>query len=149
MLIRAIAAFVALPGIVAFAAPIEIGISTGRSIRCVPLAAVLLGLGIFLLCWCVREFYAAGCGTLAPWDPPKCLVTSGPYEISRNPMYLSVVTILSGWCVLWGSRILVVYTILFLCGFHLRVLWSEEPWATRQFGALWEAYCRRVPRWVL
>jgi protein-S-isoprenylcysteine O-methyltransferase Ste14 len=149
MLIRAMAAFVALPGIFAFALPIKIGISTGLAVRCAAVAAALLCLGIILLLWCVREFYVAGRGTLAPWDPPQHLVTTGPYRISRNPMYVGVVTILVGWCVLWSSRTLVVYTVLFLCGFHLRVLLFEEPWAARQFGAQWHAYRARVPRWVI
>jgi protein-S-isoprenylcysteine O-methyltransferase Ste14 len=149
MLIRAIAAFVALPGMVAFVLPVAIGTSTGRPVRCLGLAAVPLFLGVFLLLWCVREFYVAGRGTLAPWDPPQSLVTTGPYRISRNPMYIGVVTILLGWCALWDSRTLIIYTVLFLCGFHLRVLLFEEPWAARQFGAQWETYRARVPRWVI
>jgi protein-S-isoprenylcysteine O-methyltransferase Ste14 len=149
MLIRAIAAFVVLPGIVAFFLPVSIGISTGLAVRYVAIAAAPLCIGILLLMWSVREFYMAGRGTLAPWDPPLHLVTTGPYRFSRNPMYVGVVTILVGWCVLWGSRMLIVYTVLFLCGFHLRVLWFEEPWAARQFGPQWEAYRGCVPRWVV
>jgi protein-S-isoprenylcysteine O-methyltransferase Ste14 len=149
MLIRAIAAFVALPGIVAFILPIFIGISTGLPVRNAALSAVAICLGIFLLLWCVREFYVAGRGTLAPWDPPRHLEITGPYRLSRNPMYIGVVIILLGWCLLWGSLTLVIYTVLFLCGFHLRVLLFEEPWAARQFGAEWQAYRARVPRWVI
>jgi protein-S-isoprenylcysteine O-methyltransferase Ste14 len=149
MLIRAIVAFVVLPGIVAFVLPVSFGISTGMSVRYVAIAAVPLCIGILLLLWSVREFYIAGRGTLAPWDPPQHLVTTGPYRLSRNPMYIGVVTILVGWCVLWDSRTLIVYTVLFLCGFHLRVLLFEEPWAARQFGAQWEAYRARAPRWVV
>jgi protein-S-isoprenylcysteine O-methyltransferase Ste14 len=149
MLIRAIAAFVALPGIVAFALPIAIGISANLAVRYVALAAVPLCLGIFLLLWCVREFYVAGRGTLAPWDPPQHLVTTGPYRISRNPMYVGVVSSLVGWCVLWASRTLMIYTALFICGFHVRVILFEEPWAARKFGAQWHAYRTRVPRWLI
>jgi protein-S-isoprenylcysteine O-methyltransferase Ste14 len=149
MIIRAIAAFVALPGIVAFAVPVAIGVSTGLPVGCLALAAVPLCFGITLLLWCVREFYVAGRGTLAPWDLPRHLVTTGPYRISRNPMYIGVVTILVGWCVLWDSRTLVIYTAFFQCGFHLRVLLFEEPWAARQFGAEWQVYRARVPRWII
>jgi protein-S-isoprenylcysteine O-methyltransferase Ste14 len=149
MLIRAIAAFVALPGIVAFALPLTIGICSGFPVRHVALGAVPLCLGIILLLWCVREFYVAGRGTSAPWDPPQHLVTTGPYRLSRNPMYIAVVTILVGWCVLWSSPTLIIYTSLFLFGFHLRVRLFEEPWAARRFGAQWQKYRARVPRWVI
>ena len=99
--------------------------------------------------WCVREFYVSGRGTLAPWDPPKHLVTGGPYRFSRNPMYIGVVTILAGWCALWGSRTLVIYSVLSAPGFHLRVLLFEEPWAARRFGSEWDTYRARVPPWFI
>jgi protein-S-isoprenylcysteine O-methyltransferase Ste14 len=149
MLIRALAAFVALPGLVAFAIPIAIGVSAGHPAQHLVIAAVPLSLGTPLLLWCVREFYVTGRGTLAPWDPPRHLVVSGPYRISRNPMYIGVVTLLVGWGVLWGSRTLIIYAVLFAIGFHLRVLLFEEPWAARQFGAEWQAYRDRVPRWLI
>jgi protein-S-isoprenylcysteine O-methyltransferase Ste14 len=149
MLVRAIAAFVALPGIVAFAAPIAIGTSAGRPVRHAAVAAVVICTGTLLLLWCVREFYVAGKGTLAPWAPPKHLVTSGPYRLSRNPMYVGVVMILIGWWLLWDSRTLFFYTLAVLGAVHLRVLLAEEPWASRNFGAEWEAYRARIPRWII
>jgi protein-S-isoprenylcysteine O-methyltransferase Ste14 len=149
VLIRAIAAFIALPGVVAFAIPLWIGLAAGRSVRYLMAGGVLLSLGTFLLLLCVREFYVSGRGTLAPWDPPRQLVTSGPYRCSRNPMYVGVILILSGWCVFWGSRTLLIYEVLIMAGFHLRVLLFEEPWAAGRFGAEWDAYRARVPRWVI
>ena len=111
--------------------------------------ALVLSLGTLLLLWCVREFYVAGRGTLAPWAPPKRLVTTGPYRMSRNPMYLGVITILMGWTVLWGSRTLLVYTLVTMAAVQIRDLVAEEPWAARNFGAEWEAYRARVPRWFI
>jgi protein-S-isoprenylcysteine O-methyltransferase Ste14 len=145
---RAILAFLALPGVVAFALPIEIGISTHRPVRYAALAAAVLALGTLLLLWCVREFYVAGRGTLAPWSPPRRLVTSGPYRWSRNPMYLGVVKILCGWSLLWDSRTLLNYTLVVACLVYLRVVVVEEPWAARNFGAEWQAYQAKVPRWI-
>ena len=148
MLLRAIMAFVAMPGIVAFALPLGIGISTHDPTRYVPLAATVLALGTLLLLACVREFYVTGRGTLAPWSPPRYLVTSGPYRWSRNPMYIGVVTILLGWWLLWDSRTLLTYTLAVACVFYVRVLTMEEPWAARHFGAEWETYRANVPRWI-
>lgn len=148
LLLRAIFSFMALPALVAFVIPVWIGAPVTRPVGYWAVASVLLFLGTFLLLWCVREFYVSGSGTLAPWDPPRHLVTSGPYRISRNPMYIGVGTILAGWCTLSGSRTLILYSVLFMLGFHLRVLLFEEPWAVRRFGAEWQAYRARVPRWV-
>jgi protein-S-isoprenylcysteine O-methyltransferase Ste14 len=149
LLVRAIAAFVSLPAVVAFALPIWIATSASRPLRYLVSGVLLVCLGTLLLLSCVREFYVAGRGTLAPWDPPKYLVTTGPYRFSRNPMYIGVITILVGWCTLWDSRTLVIYSVLFAIGFHLRVLLFEEPWAARRFGTEWEAYRARVHRWVI
>ena len=149
LLLRVLVAFLALPGVAAFLLPVWIGTSGGRAVGYVLPAAALLALGTTLLLWCVREFYVAGRGTLAPWDPPQRLVTSGPYRLSRNPMYVGVVVILAGWCALWSSRTLIIYTAMFMIGFHLRVLLVEEPWARRRFGGEWDAYRARVPRWVI
>jgi protein-S-isoprenylcysteine O-methyltransferase Ste14 len=149
MLPRAIAAFLALPGIVAFAVPIAVGTAAGRPVQHAPPGVVVLCSGTLLLLWCVREFYFAGRGTLAPWAPPEFLVTTGPYRKSRNPMYLGVITILIGWSVLWGSRTLLIYAVVVTAAFHLRVVIAEEPWAARNFGAEWDAYRARVPRWII
>jgi protein-S-isoprenylcysteine O-methyltransferase Ste14 len=147
MLIRAITAFIALPGMVAFAIPIWVGHSSPLRYPWIALSVLLAGASLLL--WCVHEFYVAGKGTLAPWSPPRQLVTTGPYRFCRNPMYVAVVTILLGWCLLWNLRTLIYYAVVTMCVFHLRVLFYEEPWAARTFGEEWRAYRERVPRWVL
>ena len=143
---RALFAFVALPGMVAFAVPWMLR-PRGAPIH--PVGAIPLGIGIVLLLWCVRDFYVAGKGTLAPWSPPKNLVTVGLYRFSRNPMYVGVLTILVGWAVLHGSRTLWIYAGAMAIAFHLRVLMYEEPWLARTHGDGWTSYKSRTPRWLL
>jgi protein-S-isoprenylcysteine O-methyltransferase Ste14 len=109
-----------------------------------PLAFPILLAGVGLLLWCVRDFYVAGRGTLAPWAPPVHLVTTGLYRTSRNPMYLAVLLIL----VALRSFGLAVYTTAVAVAFHLRVVKHEEPWLARTFGAEWADYRSRVPRWL-
>jgi protein-S-isoprenylcysteine O-methyltransferase Ste14 len=146
---RAALAFLALPGLVAFAAPLLWLRPEGEQFVPLPLGAPLLLVGGGVLGWCVREFFVSGRGTLAPWDPPLRLVRNGLYRYSRNPMYVGVLIITTAWAVGFRSWTLAAYTGFLLAAFHLRVLVHEEPWLERTFGADWTEYRARVPRWLL
>src|SRR5689334_6457243 len=117
---RALVAFVALPGMVAYAGPLGWALLSRWPARYPAIGAILLVIGTALLLACVREFYVAGRGTLAPWSPPQRLVTTGPYRFSRNPMYVAVTTILAGWATFFGESGLVIYTLVTACAFHVR-----------------------------
>jgi protein-S-isoprenylcysteine O-methyltransferase Ste14 len=149
LFLRALFAFLALPGIVAFLVPLLVlrgSDDTWRSFRPAGLVAHLPGLVLLFLC--VREFYIAGKGTLAPWEPPRHLVVSGPYRFSRNPMYVAVLLVMAGWAVGFSSRALAIYAATFVMVFHLRVILVEEPFLAATHGEQWTAYKARVPRWV-
>jgi protein-S-isoprenylcysteine O-methyltransferase Ste14/pimeloyl-ACP methyl ester carboxylesterase len=148
MLLRALLAFLALPGLVAFAVPLLIAWPRVRAGAFNPFALVVLVPGITLLVWCVRDFFVTGKGTLAPWDPPRNLVSSGPYRYSRNPMYVGVSLTLWGWAIAFGSWALVFYALIVMAAFHVRVLLNEEPYLARTHGRRWDDYRSRVPRWL-
>jgi protein-S-isoprenylcysteine O-methyltransferase Ste14 len=143
---RALTAFLALPGMVAFIVP---WLLRPPNAAVHPIGLLPLGVGTLLLLWCVRDFYVAGRGSLAPWAPPERLVSVGLYRFSRNPMYIAVLTILCGWALTFDSRGLWQYTACFAVVFHIRVVWFEEPWLARTHGAAWDEYRNRVPRWLL
>jgi len=147
MFLRAVLAFLALPGIVAFAMPIAWLVGSAHTRVAMPLGLLLLAAGCVALLWCVRDFYVAGKGTLAPWSPPAHLVEVGLYRRSRNPMYVAVTLILLGWATAFAVPGLFLYALAIAVAFHLRVVFGEEPWLARTHGARWEDYARRVPRW--
>jgi len=97
--------------------------------------------------WCAADFYRAR-GTPAPADPPKELVVRGLYRYTRNPMYVGVFTAITGMAILLGSVLLLAYLLLVFSLMHLFVTRYEEPHLRRVFGAAYEDYCRRVPRWL-
>ncbi len=101
-------------------------------------ALVPVTTGVFVLLWCVRDFYVAGRGTLAPWAPPRRLVRTGLYRFSRNPMYVGVLSILVGWATGFRSWPLALYAAFVALGFHLRVVLYEEPTLARSFSREWE-----------
>jgi len=145
---RAALAFLALPGVVGFLVPWLLldRRFEGRVFRLsgfVPLVP-----GLILLVWCVAAFYRRGRGTLAPWDPPRALVATGVYALSRNPMYVAVVLVLCGWALGFRARPLAIYAAAVAVAFHLRVVFGEEPWLARRYGDEWVRYKARVPRWL-
>ena len=147
LFVQALLAFIALPGMVAFVIPWLI--SRGEVSASYDAAGIgLLAVGTSLLLWCVREFYDAGKGTLAPWTPPRHLVGSGLYRYSRNPMYVGVALVLLGWALTFHSRTLVIYAAGVVTAFHLRIVLGEEPWLARTHGEAWNRYRARVPRWI-
>jgi len=110
--------------------------------------AALVASGTALLIACIWEFARRGRGTLSPADPPKELVVQGLYRYVRNPMYLSVLTIVFGEILLTRSVELLVYWLAFFTAANLFVMGYEEPTLRRQFGESYETYKRDVWRWI-
>lgn len=144
---KAAIAFVALPGVVAYLVPGAWVWLTDQALRW-SCGFVPIALGTSGLLWCVRDFHASGKGTLAPWAPPKTLVTVGLYRYTRNPMYACVFAILIGWAISFASIGLSAYALAVGIAFHLRVVFGEEPWLARTHGVAWQQYAQRVRRWL-
>lgn len=148
LFLRALLALLLLPGSFAGLIPAWIVANDewrkeGSLIGLVPMV-----LGGLVLLWCVRDFYVAGKGTLAPWQPPTRLVIVGLYRFVRNPMYVGILLLLLGWSWWAGSWLLFCYAMLFAVAFHLRVVLYEEPRLRKLFPTEWAAYAGRVRRWL-
>jgi protein-S-isoprenylcysteine O-methyltransferase Ste14 len=148
LLARAVVAFLVLPGVVAFLVPWLLVRRQVSPLSFNRLGFIPLTLGMALLLWCVRTFYVEGRGTLAPWDPPRRLVVTGVYQLSRNPMYVAVVLVLLGWALGFRARSLTIYLVGVMMMFQLRVVFGEEPWLARKHGDEWLRYKAQVPRWL-
>jgi protein-S-isoprenylcysteine O-methyltransferase Ste14 len=107
-----------------------------------------IGLGAVLLAACIVEFARTGRGTLSPVDPPRRLVVRGLYRYVRNPMYLSVTTIVLGEALVTHSSALGLYWAIWFLGANLFVMGYEEPTLRRRFGASYDEYTQHVGRWV-
>ena len=110
---------------------------------------LLIAAGIALYFACAFWGFALrGKGTPLPIDPPKRLVVEGPYGLVRNPMYWSVASVMLGEAAVFHSVALAELAFAFFAGVNVFVLLYEEPVLRRKFGAEYEEYCRRVPRWL-
>lgn len=96
------------------------------------------------------EFAVRGLGTPAPFDPPRRLVITGLYRWMRNPMYVGLGVMLLGETLLLPQiwREMAVLIAVLWIAVTVMVVRKEERDLRRLFGAAYEEYCRRVPRWI-
>jgi protein-S-isoprenylcysteine O-methyltransferase Ste14 len=150
LLLRSIFFTFLLPGTVTVLVPYWIT-SSRRAAGNNPLrylGSPLILIGAAGLLWCVWDFFSAGRGTLAPIDPPKRLVVRGLYKHVRNPMYVSIVTILLGEAIFFESTLVLLEAGVFILLAHLFVVLYEEPVLQQKFGESYERYLRSVSRWI-
>lgn len=102
--------------------------------------------GTALLATCIFEFARNGKGTLSPVDAPRELVVRGLYRYVRNPMYLSVSTIILGELLLVRSGALLAYWLIWFVLVNLFVMGYEEPTLSRRFGTSYERYLQQIGR---
>lgn len=156
--VRAIVFTILVPGTVAIYVPSLLLAGTApvqgalRFLGLLPMAAGALG---YLAC--ALEFLLRGGGTPAVFftrplrfligEEPKTVVHTALYRRSRNPMYLSVITVVLGESLFFESPSLLFYALFLWLMFHLVVVFLEEPHLRRRPG--YEEYCARVPRWLL
>ncbi len=157
ILIRHLIAIAALPFVVAVVVPIwlarrnNVELTLGTTVPHV-LAQVggvcflLIGLALFVSS--LRRFVTEGKGTLAPWDPPRDLVISGPYRYVRNPMISGVMFVLFGEALTLVSLPHVMWGVAFVVVNCVYIPLVEEPQLQRRFDASYDECCKHVRRLV-
>ncbi len=113
--------------------------------------------GILFYLRSAKSFLLNGKGTPAIWftkklkfligEEPFEMVSTGLYKYSRNPMYLGIILIIIGEAVYFESENILIYSILLAVFFHLVVVFLEEPHLKRKFGAEYNEYLGKTPRW--
>src|SRR5438067_13855305 len=74
------------------------------------------------------------------------LNTDGPYALTRNPLYLGNLCICLGLCLVAHSWLLLVLSAALFALQYRAIIAAEEDFLREQFGAAFDAYCARVPR---
>jgi protein-S-isoprenylcysteine O-methyltransferase Ste14 len=110
---------------------------------------VLMALGLGLDLYSILLFVRSRT-TVNPMQPDRAtrLVVSGVYRLSRNPMYLGLVLVLSGWAWLLGSPISFLAVWLFARILVIVQIGPEEIALRDRFGESYVAYCQSVNRWI-
>ena len=85
-----------------------------------------------------------------PMKPKKAskLVKTGLYRYTRNPMYLGMLILLSGWSIQLGSLSPLVFPPLLLITLTYLQIIPEEIALSEVLGKPYVAYKNSVPRWL-
>lgn len=88
--------------------------------------------------------------TANPLKPSSAsfLVTSGVYRFTRNPMYLGLLLLLTGWALYVANVLAFVFLPAFILYMNLFQIKPEERALTARFGKQYLEYASRVHRWI-
>jgi len=103
---------------------------------------VMLILGVGLYLW--SRLYI---GKKVEFGLKDTLITAGPYQYTRNPLYIADVLIFMGYAVIFNSPYVLIISVI-LSGIILMLPLIEEPWLVEQYGDEYTRYCSKVPRYL-
>ena len=108
---------------------------------------VFIGLSIDLIC---AFLFIKTKTTISPINPSNTstLVTTGLYKISRNPMYLGLLLLLTGWSLWQGNPISLLVILIFITSITLTQIKPEESALEEKFGQDYRDYKNQVRRWI-
>jgi protein-S-isoprenylcysteine O-methyltransferase Ste14 len=108
---------------------------------------VLVFTGLALDVLAMREMRRRRANIL-PHRAATALVTSGPFTLSRNPIYLGNTLLLTGAAFLFGSLWLLLTTAASCVAITHLAIRREEGHMAARFGDAWADYAKRTPRWI-
>jgi protein-S-isoprenylcysteine O-methyltransferase Ste14 len=108
---------------------------------------IIIGVGIFIGLWS-RSLFLKSKTTLSPYESPTSLVTSGPFHISRNPIYLGMAAILLGFAVLLGTLVTFIFPAIFIMIIETLFIPDEERKLEKIFGEQYKEYKNKVRQWI-
>ena len=81
-------------------------------------------------------------------DRATALVASGVYRVSRNPMYVGFLLVLTALTVYSGNILSMILVVLFFLYMNFVQIASEESALARLFGLAYNEYKTKVRRWL-
>ena len=111
------------------------------------LGLVVAIFGILLGIAGIAEFSRAGTN-VHPHQPALRIVSTGPYRLTRNPMYLGALLFLLGLALSGSMDWLLVLLVPVAAILHYGVVRREERYLTDKFGDPYLDYLARTKRWL-
>jgi len=107
----------------------------------------LIAVGLVLIGWSALWFWRRKT-SIEPHHTPKTLIVEGPYQLSRNPIYLGMAVILAGAVIGRGQVVCLILIVLFVMIINRRFIAPEEATLRATFGTEAETYLQETRRWI-
>jgi protein-S-isoprenylcysteine O-methyltransferase Ste14 len=86
--------------------------------------------------------------TILPHRAATSLVTRGPFQITRNPIYVGNTIAIVGLALAMGSAWLIVFGLVAAILVDRLAIQREEIHLSNRFGEAWALYRSHTPRWL-
>jgi protein-S-isoprenylcysteine O-methyltransferase Ste14 len=113
-----------------------------------PYGLILIVVALLISTTAMIQFGRAKTEIMPNSPTNKALVINGLYAISRNPMYLSMTLFALGGALWMGRPLMLLAPVLMFAVANWVFIPFEEEKMRRQFGDAFDAYCKRVRRWL-
>ena len=107
----------------------------------------LLVVGAILAVW-AQWLFRKEHTTTDPNQTSSRLIISGPYRLSRNPMYVGLFLIFIGLSGVFTLVWSITCQIFVFCYLNWVVVPFEETQLNKSFGEKYIAYCKKAQRWI-
>lgn len=112
------------------------------------IVAAAVGLPSLLIGWAAaHEFALVGRGTPVPYDPPKRVVTSGPYASIANPMQVTSALVMAALAILANSTAAWSLPVMFLVFDGIFASWYNRAHIALAMPDDWGRYRAEVQDW--
>jgi protein-S-isoprenylcysteine O-methyltransferase Ste14 len=106
---------------------------------------LLLGIALNLM---ADKAFKINYTTVKPFEESTVLITTGAFRVSRHPMYLGMVFILTGIGILMGTLMPFLVIPVFVLLLDMMFVRIEERMLADIFGENWQEYQAKVRRWI-
>ena len=113
-----------------------------------PAGMILIALGLIPAMASIGQFFAVGTQVHPTSKTNNKLVTNGFFAFTRNPMYLGLIVACTGVALWFGRPLMFMAPPLIFMIANWAFIPFEEAKMRRQFGETFDAYCKRVRRWI-
>ncbi len=107
---------------------------------------LVISLGLFFIIWSGGLLKKHN--TPHDFRPSTCLVTEGPYRLTRNPMYLGMTLVLLGVSLFLGNLISFISPLAFLIIINFMFIPIEEKKMLDTFGDKYLEYSKKIRPWI-